>query len=136
MRSPWRRSNIHGTEKSTAMREAFNQGWDITDPATGHLIGISMMPAPPFQSIRAFLVSAGWDSDQIKQIQHPNDAAAVRQAGGLVVHVEPAERPRLVGSITSAGIECLEGDFVLERAINPGEYLPRLLGRLSRLSHE
>lgn len=136
MKSPWRRSVVCQTTNSHAIRAAFNEGWDISDPATDQVIGISMMPAPPFHVIRSFLVSAGWEGEQVRQITHPNDAAQVRQAGGLVVHLEPAERPCLAGSITHAGIECLEGDFVLEGAINPGEYLPRLLGRLSRLTQE
>lgn len=133
LRSPWRTRPASITPNAANMREAFNAGWDINDPSTDRPIGISMMPSPPFHTIRTFLISAGWRGDQVKQIQHPNDAQAVRQAGGLVVHIEPAERPRLPGNITTAGLELIEGDFILERAINPGEYLPRLLGRLSRL---
>ena len=86
-----------------------------------------------FCQIRDFLLSAGWAHGQVIEIRHENDAAAIRQAGGLVVHIEPTPCPHFEGHITSAKRLCVAGDFVLEGAVAPGEYLPRLLGKLSGL---
>ena len=134
MNSPWRNVPACPTNNARNIRRALDADWSTSDPATEQTIGVAMMPSPPFSVIRNFLISAGWQPGEIIQIHHPNDAAMVRQAGGLVVHIETAERPHLVGHISSAGLDVHEGDFVLTGATDPGEYLPRLLGRLSRLA--
>ena len=83
--------------------------------------------------LRDYLVGAGWHAEQIVQITHENDAAAVRMYDGQVVHIETGSRPHLIGNFTSTGIEAHIGDFVLCAPDMPSQYLPRLVAMLAEV---
>lgn len=93
------------------------------------MIGIAIENRANFEQIKTFLGSAGYS--EVMRLRHPYDADMVRREGGLVVHIDSAERPNYVADITPSGITCIAGDYVLRHAINPMDYLPRLVTMLS-----
>jgi hypothetical protein len=133
LKSPWRTQPACVSVKAQAVRDGFNAGWQLAHADALSPIGISTAQPRTFGAVRDFLLSAGWAHGQVIEITHENDAAAIRQAGGLVVHLETARWPHFEGHITSAKRLCHAGDFVLEGAVAPGEYLPRLLTKLTAL---
>lgn len=94
-------------------------------------LGIAAADEQSIDHIRGFLASAGLVD--LYDIRHQYDAAMIRREGGLVIHVERSQRPNFDANVTSGRIVCEPGDFVLENAVDPGEYLPRLLTKLTRL---
>lgn len=91
------------------------------------LIGIACCDRTMYKALCAGLIDAGHNPLDIRRILHPNDASEVRWRGGLVVHVEAHPRPSFCAHITSAGFDCLPGDYVLQLATDPAECVPRLV---------
>lgn len=98
------------------------------------LIGISGPVGLSLEHVRAFLLSAGFGDDQVRLLGDSYEASQVRGLGGLIVHLEPDQRPTL-DELSSGGLPLITGDYVLCGARHPGEYLPRLLTLLSSVTH-